>query len=44
LTPEWQIAGLIWAVLFMLSLALGRLLRIVLDGRPTAALLDIPAH
>ena len=41
LTPEWQIAGLIWAVLFMLSLALGRLLSIVLDGRPTAALLDI---
>ena len=25
----------------MLSLALGRLLSIVLDGRPTAALLDI---
>jgi hypothetical protein len=41
LTPEWQTAGLIWAVLFMLSLALGRLLSIVLDGRPTAALLDI---
>ena len=32
LTPEWQIAGLIWAVLFMLSLALGRLLSIVLTA------------
>jgi len=32
LTPEWQTAGLIWAVLFMLSLALGRLLSIVLTA------------
>jgi Domain of unknown function (DUF4345) len=39
--PEWQSAALIWAVLFMLSLALGRLISIALDGRPTSALLDV---
>src|SRR5262249_20826363 len=30
--PDWQNAALVWAAFFMLSLALGRVLSIVLDG------------
>jgi hypothetical protein len=39
--PEWQQAALIWAALFMLSLAFGRLISAALDGRPTAQLLNV---
>ncbi|HMK40425.1 MAG TPA: DUF4345 domain-containing protein [Methyloceanibacter sp.] len=39
--PDWQHAALIWAAFFMLSLALGRVLSIVLDGSPTASLLNV---
>lgn len=39
--PDWQHAALIWVAFFMLSLALGRVLSIVLDGRPTASLLNV---
>jgi hypothetical protein len=41
LWPDWQHAALIWAAFFMLSLALGRVLSIALDGSPTAALLNV---
>jgi hypothetical protein len=40
-SPDWQHAALVWAAFFMLSLALGRVLSIVLDGAPTAPLLNI---
>ena len=38
---DWQNAALIWAAFFMLSLALGRLLSLTLDGSPTAPLLNV---
>jgi hypothetical protein len=41
LWTDWQHAALIWAAFFMLSLALGRVLSIALDGSPTAALLNV---
>jgi hypothetical protein len=41
LRPDWQHAALIWAAFFMLSLALGRLLSVALDGSPTAPLLNV---
>ena len=41
LQPEWQRAALLWAVLFMLSLAAGRLISLALDGMPTAGLLNL---
>jgi hypothetical protein len=41
LWPDWQHAALMWAAFFMLSLALGRVLSIVLDGSPTAAPLNV---
>src|SRR5262249_43087288 len=41
LWPGWQQAALIWAAFFMLSLALGRLLSLTLDGSPTTPLLNV---
>ncbi len=39
-TPSWQRVAVIWAVFFALSLAVGRVLSLVLDG-PASRLLDI---
>ena len=39
-TPAWQRVAVIWAVFFALSLALGRVLSLVLDG-PASRLLDL---
>lgn len=39
-TPAWQEAGAVWAALFCLSLAAGRVLSLALDG-PASLLLDI---
>ncbi len=36
--PEWQRVALIWAIIFMASLATGRVLSIVLDGMPASLL------
>lgn len=36
--PEWQRVALIWAVIFMISLASGRVLSIMLDGMPVSLL------
>jgi hypothetical protein len=36
--PEWQRVALIWAIIFMASLATGRVLSIILDGMPAALL------
>jgi low temperature requirement protein LtrA len=41
LLPEWQRAALIWAVFFMLSLALGRFISMAVDGMPTAGVLNL---
>ena len=39
-TPEWQRAGMVWAVIFSLSLAVGRIVSLIVDG-PASRLLDI---
>ena len=36
--PEWQRVALIWAIIFMASLATGRVLSIILDGMPASLL------
>ncbi len=38
--PAWQRVAVIWAVFFMLSLALGRAISLVVDGAPSR-LLDV---
>jgi hypothetical protein len=38
--PEWQRAGMVWAVIFSLSLAVGRIVSLIVDG-PANRLLDI---
>jgi hypothetical protein len=37
--PDWQRAAVVWAVLFSLSLAAGRIISLVVDG-PASGLLD----
>jgi len=39
-TPAWQRTAVIWAIFFALSLAAGRLISLIVDGRPSL-LLDI---
>lgn len=36
--PEWQRVALIWAIIFMASLATGRVLSIIVDGMPVSLL------
>jgi Domain of unknown function (DUF4345) len=38
-TPEWQHVAVIWAVFFAYSLALGRMLSLIVDGMPSPILL-----
>ena len=38
-TPEWRHVAVIWAVFFAYSLALGRILSLIVDGRPSHMLL-----
>ena len=38
--PEWQRAGMVWAVIFSLSLAVGRIVSLIVDG-PASRLLDV---
>ena len=38
-TPEWQRAAVIWAVFFAYSLAIGRILSLIVDGMPSPILL-----
>lgn len=38
--PEWQQAAVVWAVLFSLSLAVGRIISLLVDG-PASRLLDV---
>jgi membrane protease YdiL (CAAX protease family) len=38
--PAWQRVAVIWAVIFALSLALGRMISLIVDG-PASPLLDI---
>jgi hypothetical protein len=38
-TPEWQRVGVIWAVFFAYSLAIGRILSLIIDGIPSPILL-----
>src|SRR5215510_11604603 len=38
-TPQWQRMAVIWAVFFALSLALGRIISIFVDGVPSGMLL-----
>jgi len=38
-TPEWRRVAVIWAVFFAYSLAIGRILSLVLDGMPSPILL-----
>ena len=38
-TPEWRHVAVIWAVFFAYSLAIGRLLSMVVDGMPSGILL-----
>jgi uncharacterized protein DUF4345 len=39
-TPAWQRTAVIWAIFFALSLAAGRLISLIVDGRPSL-LLDV---
>ena len=39
LTPEWRRVAVIWAVFFALSLAIGRIISIIVDGMPSGMLL-----
>jgi hypothetical protein len=38
-TPEWRRVAVIWAVFFAYSLALGRILSLIVDGMPSHILL-----
>ena len=38
-TPEWRRVAVIWAVFFAYSLAIGRILSLIVDGMPSAMLL-----
>ena len=38
-TPEWRHVAVIWAVFFAYSLAIGRILSLIVDGRPSPMLL-----
>ena len=38
-TPEWRHVAVIWAVFFAYSLALGRILSLIVDGMPSHMLL-----
>jgi hypothetical protein len=38
--PEWQRAAVVWAMLFSLSLAIGRIVSLLVDG-PASRLLDV---
>ena len=38
-TPEWQRVAVIWAVFFALSLAIERIISIIVDGTPSGMLL-----
>jgi hypothetical protein len=38
--PDWQRAAVVWAVIFSLSLAVGRIISLIVDG-PVSRLLDI---
>jgi Domain of unknown function (DUF4345) len=38
--PDWQRPAVVWAVIFSLSLALGRIISLIVDG-PASRLLDI---
>jgi hypothetical protein len=38
-TPEWRRVAVIWAVFFAYSLAIGRILSIIIDGIPSPILL-----
>jgi hypothetical protein len=38
-TPEWRRVAVIWAVFFVYSLALGRIISIIVDGIPSPMLL-----
>ena len=38
-TPEWRHVAVIWAVFFAYSLAIGRIISIIVDGMPSGMLL-----
>jgi len=38
-TPSWQRTAVIWVIFFALSLAVGRVVSLVVDGQPSALLL-----
>ena len=38
-TPSWQRVAVIWGIFFAFSLAIGRVISLVLDGRPSLLLL-----
>src|SRR5215475_14269886 len=38
-TPEWRRVAVIWAVFFAYSLAIGRILSLIVDGMPSPMLL-----
>jgi hypothetical protein len=38
-TPEWRHVAVIWAVFFAFSLAIGRILSLIVDGMPSRILL-----
>jgi len=38
-TPSWQRTAVIWVIFFAFSIAVGRVISLVVDGRPSALLL-----
>ena len=38
-TPSWQRTAVIWGIFFAFSLAIGRVLSLIVDGRPSLLLL-----
>jgi hypothetical protein len=38
-TPEWRHVAVVWAVFFAYSLAIGRILSLIVDGMPSPMLL-----
>ena len=40
-TPAWRHIAVIWAVFFMYSIALGRILSLIVDGVPIRLLLEL---
>ena len=38
-TPSWQRTAVIWAIFFAFSLAVGRVISLIVDGRPSLLLL-----